>query len=89
MTGLFSNPAAKQTPENVLHKHQNHVDDTIMALNMHSALRNGLGGSSEDASFHEESLQDDQEEEEEGMRHAHPAGEASVSSGREGVFPLA
>ncbi|XP_066475536.1 nuclear pore complex protein Nup98-Nup96 [Tiliqua scincoides] len=74
VTGLFSNPAAKQTPENVLHKHHNHVDDTIMALNMHTALRNGVEGSSEDALFPEESLQEDREEEVEGLHHAHPAG---------------
>ncbi|XP_054829364.1 nuclear pore complex protein Nup98-Nup96 isoform X2 [Eublepharis macularius] len=77
VTSFYTNPIAKpipQTPENLIHKHQNHVDDTIMALNMRAALRNGLEGSSEDASFPEESLQDDREEENENMHQAHPAG---------------
>ncbi|XP_048349598.1 nuclear pore complex protein Nup98-Nup96-like [Sphaerodactylus townsendi] len=77
VTRFYTNPIAKpipQTPESALHKHQNHLDDTIMALNMRAALRNGLEGSSEDASFHEESLQDDREEENENSHLAHPAG---------------
>ncbi|XP_077197228.1 nuclear pore complex protein Nup98-Nup96 isoform X2 [Paroedura picta] len=77
VTSFYTNPIAKpvpQTPESLIHKHQNHVDDTIMALNMRAALRNGLEGSSEDASFHEDSLQDDREEENENPPQAHPAG---------------
>ncbi|KAB1272949.1 Nuclear pore complex protein Nup98-Nup96, partial [Camelus dromedarius] len=51
----------------------NNVDDTIVALNMRAALRNGLEGSSEETSFHEESLQDDREEIE-NTYNMHPAG---------------
>uniref|UniRef100_A0A8D0HTZ6 Nuclear pore complex protein Nup98-Nup96 n=1 Tax=Sphenodon punctatus TaxID=8508 RepID=A0A8D0HTZ6_SPHPU len=77
VTRFYTNPIAKpipQTPENAVHKHQNNVDDTIVALNMRAALRNGLEGSSEDASFHEESLQDDREDEADDIYHQHPAG---------------
>ncbi|XP_061485203.1 nuclear pore complex protein Nup98-Nup96 isoform X2 [Rhineura floridana] len=77
VTRYYANPIAKpipQTPESAMHKHHNSVDDTIIALNMRAALRNGLEGSSEDASYHEESLQGDHEEETEDIHHAHPAG---------------
>ncbi|XP_040390705.1 nuclear pore complex protein Nup98-Nup96 isoform X1 [Cygnus olor] len=77
VTRFYTNPIAKpipQTPENTVHKHQNNVDDTIVALNMRAALRNGLEGSSEDASFHDDSLQDEREEETETTHHVHPAG---------------
>ncbi|KFR16686.1 Nuclear pore complex protein Nup98-Nup96, partial [Opisthocomus hoazin] len=77
VTRFYTNPIAKpipQTPENAAHKHQNSVDDTIVALNMRVALRNGLEGSSEDASFHDDSLQDEREEEPETVYHLHPAG---------------
>lgn len=79
VTRFYTNPIAKpipQTPENAAHKHQNSVDDTIVALNMRAALRNGLEGSSEDASFHDDSLQDEREEEPEPPHHPHPAGQA-------------
>ncbi|XP_053164847.1 nuclear pore complex protein Nup98-Nup96 isoform X2 [Hemicordylus capensis] len=81
VTGFFSNPIAKQTPEKAMHKHHNHVDNTIMALNVRPPLRNGLEGSSEEASFHEESLQDDHEEETESIHHIHPAGIVSTRVG--------
>ncbi|XP_059961611.1 nuclear pore complex protein Nup98-Nup96 isoform X6 [Mesoplodon densirostris] len=76
---FYTNPIAKpipQTPESAGNKHNssNSVDDTIVALNMRAALRNGLEGSSEEASFHEESLQDDREEIENNTYHMHPAG---------------
>ncbi|XP_061057320.1 nuclear pore complex protein Nup98-Nup96 isoform X6 [Eubalaena glacialis] len=76
---LYTNPIAKpipQTPESAGNKHNssNSVDDTIVALNMRAALRNGLEGSSEETSFHEESLQDDREEIENNTYHMHPAG---------------
>ncbi|XP_042543539.1 nuclear pore complex protein Nup98-Nup96 isoform X3 [Dipodomys spectabilis] len=75
---FYTNPIAKpipQTPENVGNKHNsNSVDDTIVALNMRVALRNGLEGSSEETSFHDESLQDDREEIENNSYHMHPAG---------------
>ncbi|XP_030328960.1 nuclear pore complex protein Nup98-Nup96 [Strigops habroptila] len=74
---FYTNPIARPIPqpaENSLHKHHNNVDDTIVALNMRAALRNGLEGSSEDASFHDDSLQDEREEEPEIMHHLHPAG---------------
>ncbi|KAG8137162.1 putative Nuclear pore complex protein [Naja naja] len=65
-----------QTPENALHKHHNSsVDDTLLALNVRPALRNGLENSLEDASYHEESLQEDQDKESEDQLHStHPAG---------------
>ncbi|XP_029412463.1 nuclear pore complex protein Nup98-Nup96 isoform X4 [Nannospalax galili] len=76
---FYTNPIAKpipQTPESAGNKHNssNNVDDTIVALNMRAALRNGLEGSSEEASFHDESLQDDREEIENNSYHIHPAG---------------
>ncbi|NXA43427.1 NUP98 protein, partial [Eudromia elegans] len=77
VTRFYTNPIAKpipQTPESAVHRHQNNVDDTIVALNMRVALRNGLEGSSEDASFHDDSLQDEREEETETVHHLHPAG---------------
>ncbi|NWX20069.1 NUP98 protein, partial [Aegotheles bennettii] len=77
VTRFYTNPIAKpipQSPENTAHKHQNSVDDTIVALNMRAALRNGLEGSSEDASFHDDSLQDEREEEPETVHQLHPAG---------------
>ncbi|XP_062423496.1 nuclear pore complex protein Nup98-Nup96 isoform X5 [Rhea pennata] len=77
VTRFYTNPIAKpipQTPENSVHRHQNNMDDTIVALNMRAALRNGLEGSSEDASFHDDSLQDEREEETETMHQLHPAG---------------
>ncbi|KAM9388581.1 nuclear pore complex protein Nup98-Nup96 [Phaethornis superciliosus] len=78
VTRFYTNPIAKpipQTPENTLHtKHHNNLDDTIVALNMRAALRNGLEGSSEDASFQDDSLQDEREEETETVPPLHPAG---------------
>ncbi|XP_046297781.1 nuclear pore complex protein Nup98-Nup96 isoform X6 [Marmota monax] len=76
---FYNNPIAKpipQTPENSGSKHNssNSVDDSIVALNMRVALRNGLEGSSEETSFHDESLQDDREEIENSAYHVHPAG---------------
>uniref|UniRef100_A0A8C6DZA3 Nuclear pore complex protein Nup98-Nup96 n=1 Tax=Moschus moschiferus TaxID=68415 RepID=A0A8C6DZA3_MOSMO len=75
---FYTNPIAKpipQTPESAGNKHNSSsVDDTIVALNMRAALRNGLEGSSEETSFHEESLQDDREEIENNTYHIHPAG---------------
>ncbi|XP_062052614.1 nuclear pore complex protein Nup98-Nup96 isoform X6 [Lepus europaeus] len=76
---FYTNPIAKpipQTPESTGNKHNNSnsVDDTIVALNMRVALRNGLEGSSEETSFHDESLQDDREEVENNAYHMHPAG---------------
>ncbi|NXX97999.1 NUP98 protein, partial [Centropus bengalensis] len=77
VTRFYTNPIAKpipQTPESVVHKQQNSLDDTVVALNMRAALRNGLEGSSEDASFHDDSLQDEREEEPDAVYHQHPAG---------------
>uniref|UniRef100_A0A671FDM1 Nuclear pore complex protein Nup98-Nup96 n=1 Tax=Rhinolophus ferrumequinum TaxID=59479 RepID=A0A671FDM1_RHIFE len=76
---FYTNPIAKpipQTPESAGNKHNSSssVDDTIVALNMRAALRNGLEGSSDETSFHEESLQDDREEIENNTYHMHPAG---------------
>ncbi|XP_026697077.1 nuclear pore complex protein Nup98-Nup96 [Athene cunicularia] len=77
VTRFYTNPIAKpipQSPENTVQRHQNNVDDTIVALNMRAALRNGVEGSSEDASFPDDSLQDEREEEPETLHHLHPAG---------------
>ncbi|XP_065601801.1 nuclear pore complex protein Nup98-Nup96 isoform X2 [Cyrtonyx montezumae] len=78
VTKFYTNPIAKpipQSPESsTVHKHQNNVDDTIVALNPRAALRNGLEGSSEDASFRDDSLQDEREVEAEMVHHVHPAG---------------
>ncbi|XP_052617281.1 nuclear pore complex protein Nup98-Nup96 isoform X6 [Peromyscus californicus insignis] len=76
---FYTNPIAKpipQTPESAGNKNNSSssVDDTIVALNMRAALRNGLEGSSEETSFHDESLQDDREEIENNAYHIHPAG---------------
>lgn len=76
---FYTNPIAKpipQTPESVGNKNNSssNVEDTIVALNMRAALRNGLEGSSEEMSFHDESLQDDREEIENNAYHIHPAG---------------
>ncbi|XP_076969861.1 nuclear pore complex protein Nup98-Nup96 isoform X1 [Tamandua tetradactyla] len=76
---FYTNPVAKpipQTPESAGNKHNNSssVDDTIVALNMRVALRNGVEGSSEETSFHDESLQDEREEVENNTYHMHPAG---------------
>ncbi|NP_001391067.1 nuclear pore complex protein Nup98-Nup96 isoform 8 [Mus musculus] len=76
---FYTNPIAKpipQTPESVGNKNNSssNVEDTIVALNMRAALRNGLEGSSEETSFHDESLQDDREEIENNAYHIHPAG---------------
>ncbi|XP_061846102.1 nuclear pore complex protein Nup98-Nup96 isoform X2 [Colius striatus] len=77
VTKFYTNPISKpipQSPESTLQKQQSSVDDTIVALNMRAALRNGLEGGSEDASFHDDSLQDEREEEPEAEHQLHPAG---------------
>ncbi|NWI19266.1 NUP98 protein, partial [Crypturellus soui] len=77
VTRFYTNPIAKpipQTPESAAQRHQSSVDDTIVALNMRAALRNGLEGSSEDASFPDDSLQDERDEEADAVHHLHPAG---------------
>uniref|UniRef100_A0A8C9F5K7 Nuclear pore complex protein Nup98-Nup96 n=1 Tax=Pavo cristatus TaxID=9049 RepID=A0A8C9F5K7_PAVCR len=84
VTRFYTNPIAKpipQSPESTVHKHQGSVEDTIVALNPRAALRNGLEGSSEDASFHDDSLQDEREEEPEAVHHVHPAGWAGGGAG--------
>ncbi|XP_051005035.1 nuclear pore complex protein Nup98-Nup96 isoform X2 [Acomys russatus] len=76
---FYTNPIAKpipQAPERAGNKSNSSssVEDTIVALNMRAALRDGLEGSSEETSFHDESLQDDREEIENNAYHIHPAG---------------
>lgn len=75
---FYTNPITKpipQTPDSLASKqHLNHMDDTIAALNMRNSVRNGLEVSSEEASFNEESLQEEQEEELEIPCLSHPAG---------------
>lgn len=83
VTRFYTNPIAKpipQTLEGSGHKAQGSVDDTIVALNMRAALRNGLEGSSEDASFQEDSLQEEWDKEAEPGLQLHPAGEAGRGS---------
>uniref|UniRef100_A0A8U8ATT8 Nuclear pore complex protein Nup98-Nup96 n=1 Tax=Geospiza parvula TaxID=87175 RepID=A0A8U8ATT8_GEOPR len=63
VTRFYTNPIAKpiaQSLEGSGHKPHSGVDDTIVALNMRAAMRNGLEGSSEDASFQEDSLQEEE-----------------------------
>ncbi|NXB78736.1 NUP98 protein, partial [Donacobius atricapilla] len=77
VTRFYTNPIAKpipQTLEGSGHKPHASVDDTIVALNMRAALRNGLEGSSEDASFQEDSLQEEWDKEAEPGQQLHPAG---------------
>lgn len=76
---FYTNPIAKpipQTPESAGNKNNSssNVEDTFIALNMRAALRNGLEGSSEETSFHDESLQDDRDEIENSAFQIHPAG---------------
>ncbi|XP_070799158.1 nuclear pore complex protein Nup98-Nup96 isoform X2 [Pituophis catenifer annectens] len=75
LTNVITKPLP-QTPENAPHKHHNNsVDDTLLALNVRPALRNGLENSLEEASYHEESLQEDLDKESEDQLHStHPAG---------------
>lgn len=54
------------------------MEDTFIALNMRAALRNGLEGSSEETSFHDESLQDDRDEIENSAFQIHPAGQIHI-----------
>ncbi|XP_064414128.1 nuclear pore complex protein Nup98-Nup96 isoform X2 [Latimeria chalumnae] len=77
VTKFYTNPIAKpipQSPEGGTSKHGNSIDDTIAALNMRNALRNGLEASSEDASILDDSLQEERDEEVENNRPPHPAG---------------
>lgn len=79
VTRFYTNPIAKPIPQSLEgsgHKSHSSVDDTIVALNMRAALRNGLEGSSEDASFQEDSLQEEWDKEVEPGAQLHPAGEA-------------
>lgn len=76
---FYTNPIAKpipQTPESAGNKNNSssNVEDTFIALNMRAALRNGLEGSSEETSFHDESLHDDREDIEHSAFQIHPAG---------------
>nr|XP_033803270.1 nuclear pore complex protein Nup98-Nup96 isoform X3 [Geotrypetes seraphini] len=74
VTKFYTNPIAKPIPHTPENKHVNNVDDTIIALNMPSSLRNGLEGSSEDVSINDESLQDERDEELDNSYAPHPAG---------------
>ncbi|XP_032076064.1 nuclear pore complex protein Nup98-Nup96 isoform X2 [Thamnophis elegans] len=79
MSRFLANAIAKPlplSPENAPHKHHNNsVDDTLVALNVRPALRNGLESSLEEASYHEESLQEELDKEsEEQLQCTHPAG---------------
>ncbi|KAF4798463.1 nuclear pore complex protein Nup98-Nup96 isoform X1 [Turdus rufiventris] len=76
VTRFYTNPIAKPIPQSLEgsgHKPPA-VDDTIVALNMRAALRNGLEGSSEDASFQEDSLHEEWDKEAEPGQQLHPAG---------------
>ncbi|XP_044274493.1 nuclear pore complex protein Nup98-Nup96 isoform X2 [Varanus komodoensis] len=81
---FFASPLGKplpQTPDSTTYKAHGGADDTILALNVRPALRNGLEGSREEASYREESLQDEHEEEVEHRHSAHPAGIVLVRVG--------
>ncbi|KAK9402698.1 nuclear pore complex protein Nup98-Nup96 [Crotalus adamanteus] len=79
MSRFLANSITKplpRTPENAPHKHHsNSVDDTLVALNVRPGLRNGLENSTEEASYHEDSLQEERDKEsEDHFLPAHPAG---------------
>ncbi|XP_030055686.1 nuclear pore complex protein Nup98-Nup96 isoform X2 [Microcaecilia unicolor] len=74
VTRFYTNPIAKPIPQTPENKHLNNVDDTVIALNLPSSLRNGLEGSSEDASINDESLQDERDDELDSNYAPHPAG---------------
>ncbi|KAM8975297.1 nuclear pore complex protein Nup98-Nup96 isoform 2-T2 [Pelodytes ibericus] len=61
-------------PQSQEKKHLDSMDDTIVALNMRNALRNGLDGSTGDTSFNEESVQDDHDEDNVNDAPPYPAG---------------
>lgn len=91
VTRFYTNPIAKPIPQSLEgsgHKPPSGVDDTIVALNMRAALRNGLEGSSEDASFQEDSLQEEWDKEIEPGLQQHPAGEAGGAVLRAGFAAL-
>uniref|UniRef100_A0A803W2V0 Peptidase S59 domain-containing protein n=1 Tax=Ficedula albicollis TaxID=59894 RepID=A0A803W2V0_FICAL len=67
VTRFYTNPIAKPVPQS---PEGPRLDDTIVALNM----RNGLEGSSEDASCQEDSLHDEWDKEAEPGQQLHPAG---------------
>lgn len=80
VTRFYTNPIAKPIPQSLEgsgHKPPA-VDDTIVALNMRAALRNGLEGSSEDASFQEDSLHEEWDKEAEPGQQLHPAGQPGL-----------
>ncbi|XP_053312712.1 nuclear pore complex protein Nup98-Nup96 isoform X2 [Spea bombifrons] len=74
VTGFYPAPFSKPLPQGQENKHVNHMDDTIVALNMRSSQRNGLEGSLTDTSFNEESLHDDRDGEIVTEAPPHPAG---------------
>ncbi|XP_075436680.1 nuclear pore complex protein Nup98-Nup96 isoform X3 [Ascaphus truei] len=74
-TSFYPIHFSKPLPQGQENKHMNSLDDTIVALNMRSAQRNnGLEGSSEEASYNDESLLEDREEELVSSAPPHPAG---------------
>ncbi|XP_069496441.1 nuclear pore complex protein Nup98-Nup96 isoform X2 [Ambystoma mexicanum] len=83
MSRFYTNPITKPIPHTLENKH-NHVDDTIVALNMRNALRNGLEGSSEDNSFNDESLHDGEEE----LDTCHPSHPAGIVLTRVGYYTI-
>ncbi|XP_070605466.1 nuclear pore complex protein Nup98-Nup96-like isoform X1 [Erythrolamprus reginae] len=94
MSRFLSSAIAKPlpvTPEKAPHKSHNNssMDDTLLALNVRPALRNGLESSLEEASYHEESLQEELDKESEGQPHSiHPAGISLTRTGYYTIPPL-
>ncbi|XP_056416965.1 nuclear pore complex protein Nup98-Nup96 isoform X2 [Hyla sarda] len=70
-------PLSKQLPQSQEKKRLNNMDDTIVALNMRSALRNSLDGSAEESSLTEEEVLHDMP--------PHPAG---IVLTREGYYTI-
>ncbi|XP_075054497.1 nuclear pore complex protein Nup98-Nup96 [Mixophyes fleayi] len=75
--GFYPPPLSKLMPPGQENKHMHSMDDTIVALNMRNALRNGLDGSMEESSFNDEEIMNDAP--------PHPAG---IVLTREGYYTI-
>ncbi|KAM4796439.1 LOW QUALITY PROTEIN: nuclear pore complex protein Nup98-Nup96-like [Rhinophrynus dorsalis] len=74
VSGFYPPPFSKPLSQSQENKNVGSMDDTIVALNMRKALRDGLEGSSEDASLTDGSIQHDRDEEILNDGPPHPAG---------------
>ncbi|XP_066444628.1 nuclear pore complex protein Nup98-Nup96 isoform X2 [Eleutherodactylus coqui] len=77
VSGFCSPPSLSKLLPHGQEKHANNMDDTIIALNMRSALRNSLDGSAEESSLTEEIILNDVP--------PHPAG---IVLTREGYYTI-